>query len=105
MIEVKLPFKKVTARAILVRREDGCLFGVLHEINGRYSPPGGAVDQGESPEEALLRELEEEKIRMISPDYLEPLFSDPSGKAAAVAALAGMAVGIVFIKRMIKIKV
>jgi len=44
-------------------------------------------------------------IHLISPDYLEPLFSDPSGKAAAVKALAGMAVGIVFIKRMIKIKV
>ncbi len=44
-------------------------------------------------------------IHLISPDYLEPLFSDPSGKAAAVAALAGMAVGIVFIQRMIKIRV
>ena len=68
MIEVKLPFKKVTARAILVRREDGCLFGVLHETNGRFSPPGGAVLRGESPEEAVLRELEEEKIRLIGPD-------------------------------------
>ena len=68
MIEVKLPFKKVTARAILLRREDGCLFGVLHQDNGKYSPPGGVVLQGESPERALLRELEEEKIRLIAPD-------------------------------------
>lgn len=68
MIEVKLPFKKVTARAILLRRGDGCLFGVLHQENGKYSPPGGAVMEGESPEQALLRELEEEKIRMIAPD-------------------------------------
>jgi tight adherence protein B len=44
-------------------------------------------------------------IRMISPNYLDPLFTDPSGKMAAVAALAGMAVGIVFIKQMIRIKV
>jgi Flp pilus assembly protein TadB len=42
---------------------------------------------------------------MISPNYLQPLFTDPSGKKAAVAALAGMAVGIVFIKQMIKIRV
>ena len=44
-------------------------------------------------------------INMISPNYLEPLFTDPSGKMAAVAALAGVAVGIVFIKQMIKIRV
>jgi tight adherence protein B len=44
-------------------------------------------------------------IHMISPGYLEPLFMDPTGKMAAAAALAGMAVGIVFIKQMIKIKV
>ena len=44
-------------------------------------------------------------IHLISPGYLEPLFADPSGKAAAVSALTGMAVGIVFIKRMIKIRV
>jgi tight adherence protein B len=44
-------------------------------------------------------------IHMISPNYLQPLFTDPSGKIAAVAALAGMAVGIVFIKQMIKIRV
>ena len=44
-------------------------------------------------------------IHMISPNYLQPLFTDPSGKKAAVAALAGMAVGIVFIKQMIKIRV
>lgn len=68
MIEIKLPFKKVTARAILLRRKDGCLFGVLHQANGRFSPPGGMVKQGESPEEALMRELEEEKIRLIGPD-------------------------------------
>ncbi|MEJ2282956.1 MAG: type II secretion system F family protein [Desulfobacterales bacterium] len=44
-------------------------------------------------------------IHMISPNYLQPLFTDPSGKIAAVAALAGMAFGIVFIKHMIKIRV
>ena len=44
-------------------------------------------------------------IHMISPNYLQPLFTDPSGKIAAVAALAGMAFGIVLIKHMIKIRV
>jgi tight adherence protein B len=44
-------------------------------------------------------------IQFISPDYLQSLFTDPRGRTAAVAALTGMAVGIVFIKQMIKIKV
>lgn len=65
---IKYPFQKVTARAVIVRRDDGCLFGVLHRQNGMYSPPGGAVEEGEGPEEALLRELEEEKIRLIGFD-------------------------------------
>ena len=65
---IKYPFEKVTARAIIVRRDDGCLFGVLHRLNGKFSSPGGAVEEGEGPEEALLRELEEEKIRLIGFD-------------------------------------
>lgn len=60
-----LPFKLITARALIVRREDGALFGVLHRKNGSYAPPGGKLEKGETSDEALLRELEEEKFRLI----------------------------------------
>jgi 8-oxo-dGTP pyrophosphatase MutT (NUDIX family) len=68
MEEYNLPFDKVTARAIIMRREDGCLLGVLHKKNGRYAPPGGHLKDGEAPHEALQRELEEENIRLIDAD-------------------------------------
>lgn len=64
----KFPFKKITARAVIIRRRDGALLGALHRKNGKYAPVGGAVDRRESPEEALLRELEEEKVRLIGSD-------------------------------------
>ena len=63
--EYDLPFKIVTSRAVIIRRDDGSLFGVLHRKDGCYAPPGGKLEDGEAPDEALLRELEEEKFRLI----------------------------------------
>lgn len=68
MKNFKLPFKNVTVRAVIVRHSDGALLGALHRKDGRYAPLGGRVERGENPEKALLRELEEEKIRLINSD-------------------------------------
>ena len=68
MKNFKLPFDKVTARALILRRKDGALLGTLHNPKGKYAPPGVAIKRGEEPEEALLRELEEEKILLLNPD-------------------------------------
>lgn len=72
MESYKLPFKNVTARAIILRREDGCLLGVLHRPDGAIAPPGGHLISGESPMDAVLRELEEENIRLIDSDIHWP---------------------------------
>jgi 8-oxo-dGTP pyrophosphatase MutT (NUDIX family) len=68
MKKIKFPFKIVTARAIIVRRRDGALLGTLHRHGGKYALPGGSVESGETPDQALMRELEEENIRLIGPD-------------------------------------
>ena len=68
MKKIKFPFKIVTARAIIVRRKDGALLGTLHRHGGKYALPGGSVESGETPDQALMRELEEENIRLIEPD-------------------------------------
>ena len=65
---VELPFRRVSARALIVRTHDGALLGALHREGGRYALPGGAFEDGESSSEAVLRELAEENIKLIAPD-------------------------------------
>ena len=65
---VELPFSRVSARAIVVRQSDGAILGTLHRQGGRYALPGGAVDDGESAETAITRELEEENITLMGDD-------------------------------------
>jgi 8-oxo-dGTP pyrophosphatase MutT (NUDIX family) len=65
---VKLPFSRVSARAIIVRQEDGAILGTLHRKNGMYALPGGAIDDNEHAEDAILRELEEENISLKDSD-------------------------------------
>jgi 8-oxo-dGTP pyrophosphatase MutT (NUDIX family) len=66
--DVRLPFKRISARAIIVRRRDGAVLGTLHRAGGRYALPGGALEDGESTLQAVRRELEEERIELVDPD-------------------------------------
>jgi 8-oxo-dGTP pyrophosphatase MutT (NUDIX family) len=66
---VNLPFRRISARALIIRRKDGCIIGTLHRDNGRYALPGGAVEDGESTEQAVSRELAEENFNLISPEW------------------------------------
>jgi hypothetical protein len=79
---VRLPFGRVSARAIIVRKADGAILGTLHRQDGRYALPGGAVENGESTLEAVLRELDEENISLIDPD-------DAADEAMAVDFFGG----------------
>ena len=65
---VRLPFSHLSARAIILRRQDGAILGALHRPGGKYALPGGAIEDGESAESALLRELDEEGIKLIGND-------------------------------------
>lgn len=62
---IELPFRRSSSRALIVRRKDGAILGTLHHLGGRYALPGGAIDDGESSAQAVLRELEEENIQLI----------------------------------------
>ncbi|MEI7741736.1 MAG: NUDIX domain-containing protein [bacterium] len=66
--EEVLSFESRVAARALVFDKDGKI-GILHARNeGYYKLPGGGVDAGESPREALVREIAEElgcKIRDV----------------------------------------
>ncbi|MBL7163976.1 MAG: NUDIX domain-containing protein [Anaerolineales bacterium] len=62
---VYLPFGRSSARALIVRRSDGAILGTLHRKDGKLALPGGAIDDGESPAEAVERELREENIQLV----------------------------------------
>ncbi|WP_038035291.1 8-oxo-dGTP diphosphatase MutT [Thermopetrobacter sp. TC1] len=54
-------------RVLLARRPEG------KDMAGLWEFPGGKVHPGESPEEALIRELEEELGIVVKPACLAPL--------------------------------
>ncbi|MFN2281162.1 MAG: NUDIX hydrolase [Anaerolineales bacterium] len=65
---VELPFRRITSRAIIVRKSDLALLGTLHRKGGKFALPGGNIEDGETAEEAIIRELDEERIQLIRPD-------------------------------------
>ena len=73
---VNLPFKRVSARAVIIRRKDGFIIGTLHRKDGKYALPGGAIEDGESTEQAVRRELAEENINLFSPEWDSGLVVD-----------------------------
>lgn len=50
---------RLTSRAV-VNRDDGCFAVIYFEKFGFYSLPGGGIEEGEDPMEAVVREVLEE---------------------------------------------
>ena len=75
---VNLPFYNISARALILRRSDGSILGTLHRKGGKYALPGGAAEDGEDLAETVMRELEEENIRLIGmhADWQENIIVD-----------------------------
>lgn len=65
---IELPFKRVSARALVIRRKDGAVLGTIHNRGGNYALPGGGFENGEDSAAAVLRELAEENLSLINPD-------------------------------------
>lgn len=62
-------FLLMPAVAGLIRDDEGRVLLVRH-VEGRWQLPGGAVDPGETPEDALRRECLEEANAVVEPTRL-----------------------------------
>jgi 8-oxo-dGTP pyrophosphatase MutT (NUDIX family) len=69
-----LQLPSVTA---LCRDESGRILVVREAASGDWSTPGGAIEPGESPEEAAIREVEEETGLAIEIDRLRAVLGGP----------------------------
>jgi hypothetical protein len=67
-ISVELPFERITARAIIIRLKDGAILGAQHHLGAKYALLGGGLNDGEDPPTALIRELNEENVRLQNLD-------------------------------------
>jgi 8-oxo-dGTP diphosphatase len=72
-------------RIVLVRRKNP-------PFQGYWALPGGLCEQGETVEQALIREAKEETGLLVEPVHLVGVFSDPNrdprGHTVSVALLA-----------------
>jgi 8-oxo-dGTP pyrophosphatase MutT (NUDIX family) len=62
--------------AALIRNDDGRILFVQH-VEGRWQLPGGAVDPGERPAEAMRRECLEEAGIEVEPIRIAGVFGGP----------------------------
>lgn len=69
--------KIVYVAAIALRRADGAILLAQRPegkaMSGLWELPGGKIETGETPEAALVREVEEELAVTVTPEALKPL--------------------------------
>jgi mutator protein MutT len=63
-----------TAVSAIVRNESGQILFVLRADNGRWDLPGGAIDPGETPARAIVREVHEETGLIVEPTAVAGVF-------------------------------
>ncbi|SRR6266498_1207070 len=69
------PKHSVSVAAAVVN-EVGQLLAVRRRDNGRWEPPGGVLELGETIQEGLVREVLEETGLVIEPDHLTGVYKN-----------------------------
>jgi len=69
------PKHSVSVAAAVVN-DEGQLLGLRRRDNGRWEPPGGVLELGETIHDGLVREVCEETGVIIEPDYLTGVYKN-----------------------------
>ncbi len=65
------------AVAAVIHDEEGRVLMMRHEADGKWSLPAGAIEPGESPTDALVREVAEETGLQVVPTQILGVFGGP----------------------------
>lgn len=84
--------QKIHVSAAVITDHDGRILLVRKRNTHFFMQPGGKLDAGETPEQALIRELHEELQLAIIPEQLQPLgqFTDIAANEAHHTLIADM---------------
>jgi len=63
--------------AALVRNERGQILFLVRSDNGHWDLPAGAIDPGETPAQAIVREVREETGLVVEPTAVAGVFGGP----------------------------
>ena len=74
--------------AAAVMREDGRLLAIQRRDNGRWEPPGGVLEPGETANAGVIREVEEETGLVVEPVRLSGVYQNMERDILALVFLA-----------------
>lgn len=81
-----LPRHSVSVTGI-VRRDDGRILAIKRPDDGRWVPPGGVLELGETPQEGVVREVLEETGVTVEPERLTGVYKNMQLGVVSLAIL------------------
>jgi 8-oxo-dGTP diphosphatase len=81
-----LPLHSVSVTGI-VRREDGRILAIKRCDDGRWVPPGGVLELGETPQDGVVREVLEETGVKVEPGRLTGVYKNMKLGVVSLAIL------------------
>ncbi|MGI5119605.1 NUDIX hydrolase [Marinactinospora thermotolerans] len=69
------PLHSVSVAGAVIR-EDGRILAIRRRDNGTWEPPGGVLELGETPEDGVIREVQEETGVLVKVDRLTGVYKN-----------------------------
>lgn len=83
----EMPRHSVSVTGVVVRPEDGKVLVIKRTDDGRWVPPGGVLELDETPEQCVVREVQEETGIEVKPIRLTGVYKNMSLGVVSLAFL------------------
>lgn len=91
--EETLPLHSVSVTGVVLR-EDGRVLAIKRADDGRWVPPGGVLEIGETPQEGVVREVLEETGVKVEPERLTGVYKNMRLGVVSLAILCRPVSGV-----------